>query len=87
MISDPAIIGIQGSSRLIETARQPGFRLTALAKKNDVLPGKNGILDRGNDRMVVAVDAREERFALAHRCDQIRPHFFTDQREGIAGWL
>ena len=41
--------------------REPGLGLAALAQEDDVLAGEDGVLDRRDDRVVVADDAREDR--------------------------
>ena len=50
-----------------EQSRQPRLGLAALAEEDQVVPGQDRVLDRGNDRILVADDAREGRRARRPR--------------------
>ena len=56
-----------------ESADDPGLRLAALAENHHVVPGEDRVLDVGNDRLVVAQNAREDALASRHLAEQVLP--------------
>ena len=87
-----ALIGAYGSSLsspprttgqpLVEQVdEQPGhagLALAALAEEDDVLPGEDRVLDRGQDGLVVADDALEDRPAGRQAGDEVGPQLLLD---------
>src|SRR5262249_57713810 len=59
--------------------RDPRLGLTALAEKDDVLPGQDRVLDLRHDRIVVADDPRQERVAVPEPRDQIAASLLLDR--------
>ena len=71
-----------------------GLGLAALAQEDDVLPGQHGVFHLGDDRVLKAHDAGEERGALSHAGHEVlggSPHGrgARDVRTCVArrGWL
>src|SRR5439155_10787029 len=56
-----------------ERAGDPGLRLTALAQEDDVLAGEDRVLDLGDDRLLVADDAVEQRGLARERDHEVGP--------------
>jgi hypothetical protein len=61
-----------------EDARLP---LASETEQDEVMPGEQRVLDRGDDRLLVADDAREERLAVLHPPDQVLPHLLLHEHE------
>src|SRR5205085_9327560 len=57
--------------------------LSTLAQQHDVLTGEYGVLDLGDDRVVVADDAREKLFAVAHLGQEVLAHLLLDGENAI----
>ena len=62
-----------------EQSRQPRLGLPSLAEEDQVVPGQDRVLDRGNDQILVADDAWEGRGARRDARKQIRPQLRLDR--------
>ena len=58
--SPPRTIGSHVVEQADEQPRHPGLGLAALAEEDEVLAGEDRVLDRRDDRLLVADDARED---------------------------
>ena len=70
-----------------EAAHQPGFRLAALAEKDDILVAEQRIDELRNDAVVVAPDAGKEGFAGPEPGDQVPAQLRLDRQRLVAGGI
>ena len=76
--SPPRTTGSASSSRPTSEPGQPRLRLAALAEEDEVLAGDDRVLDRGQDGLVVADDARDDRPPGGEPGQQVRPELLLD---------
>ena len=62
-----------------------GLGLAALAQKDDVLAGEHGVFHLGDDRVLKAHDAGEERGALSHAGHEVLADLLTDGEHAVSG--
>ena len=67
------------SSRPTSESGEAGLGLAALAQEADVLAGQDGVLDRRDDRVVVADDAREDGLLRGQRREQVGAQLLLDR--------
>ena len=75
--------------RVVEQADQEagesGLRLAALAEEDEVLAGDDRVLDRGQDALVIADDAADDRPAQGEPGEQVRAELRLDRARRPAG--
>ena len=62
-----------------------GLGLAALAQEDDVLAGEHGVFHLGDDRVLEAHDAGEERRALSHAGHEVLADLLTDGEHAVSG--
>src|SRR6266581_1782053 len=67
-----------------QAADDAALRLPALAQEHDVVPGEHGVLDLGDDRVVVADDAGEDALAPPHAPEEVLPHLLADREHPVS---
>ena len=66
-----------------QLAQHAGFRLPAQSQKQHVMLREDGVLNLGNDRLLVADNAGEKRLAGLQLADEVLAHFILDRDELI----
>jgi len=61
-----------------------GLSLPAESQKQHVVLRQDGVLDLGDDRLVVPQNARKQRFLPAQPRDQVLPHLRLDRPAPVA---
>ena len=84
LISQPATIGHLLVEQVDQAARDARLRLAALAEQDDVLAGEDRVLELRDDGLLVADDAGEHLFAVAHLAHQVAAHLLLDGEHVVA---
>ena len=79
---------IDDRDRLVQQAHEgtgePGLGLAPLPEEHEVLAGEDGVLDRWDDALLVADDAREHRLAGSQRGHEVRAQLLLDAPRRVA---
>ena len=70
-----------------EGAGHAGLGLAPLAQEDDVLAGEDGVLDLGDDGIVIADDTREYGLVVAQFLDKVLAHLFFDREHLVLALL
>ncbi len=73
--------------QLDKLPQHAGLGLSAQAQKQHVVLGEKGVLDLGNDGVLVTEDIGEERLAPAQLGDEVAPHFRLHRFDLVAAGL
>src|SRR5205823_14015072 len=68
-----------------QAADDPALRLPALAQEHHVVPGEHGVLDLGDDGVVVADYAGEDALPTPETGEEVLPHLLADREHPVSG--